>query len=477
MHVDENLNNLHYRPFDGWFGDPNPFYWKGVYHIFYDKLQSNGILCWAHISSTDLVNWEEHPDAIPNGKNGEPDCNGCLTGSIIERGGCFYAFYTGNGPECSSICLSRSHDLVNWNKENANPVILPDKEIYAGNEAWRDPCVFWNPDANCYWMVFCSRTHGNAENPYTGCLGLATSSDLVTWTIQPPIWTPGDSTVVECPDLFQYDKKWILGYFWHETRFRTSDSPAGPWHRPAIQAPDSFDFFSGKSMWDGRRRIMIGWIPRRDCDCGPRIWGGNMLLPREFYLLPDGTPATRLPDEIRTHYRMKSNKSYPADVFKPLTGKWKVTADALVSAPTTGIAHLAYWKNAPADLYVSADLEFCASSSVSILLRCTTDDTAFWPDQTPLDHGYALHIDPLENRITLRKAYQWDQCSDILSTYHKMTDHNLSIEMFLHGDILEVFLDGRRTIVSRLLDNPRGSLAFISRDGRVRICNIRLKEI
>lgn len=60
---------LHYEPAVGKLGDPMPFYWKGVYHVFYlnyhiAKGAPTPRITWDHISSRDLLHWTEHPMAI-----------------------------------------------------------------------------------------------------------------------------------------------------------------------------------------------------------------------------------------------------------------------------------------------------------------------------------------------------------------------------------------------------------------------------
>ncbi len=35
---------LHLKPQDGWFGDPIPFYWDGVWHLFYLRDQQHHAL-------------------------------------------------------------------------------------------------------------------------------------------------------------------------------------------------------------------------------------------------------------------------------------------------------------------------------------------------------------------------------------------------------------------------------------------------
>ena len=68
-----NHSKIHYRPANGYFGDAIPFYWEGHYHVFYLEGQLEPerrvrFTPFNHLVSTDLVNWEELPVALPLGR-------------------------------------------------------------------------------------------------------------------------------------------------------------------------------------------------------------------------------------------------------------------------------------------------------------------------------------------------------------------------------------------------------------------------
>ena len=59
-------------PGDFFVGDCMPFFHAGVFHLYYlldeqhhQALQGLGGHQWAHASTTDLVNWQHHPLALP----------------------------------------------------------------------------------------------------------------------------------------------------------------------------------------------------------------------------------------------------------------------------------------------------------------------------------------------------------------------------------------------------------------------------
>ena len=66
---------------DGRPGDPNgAFYHNGRYHLMYLYNKAGSGFSWGHVSSTDLLHWRHHPDAIMPGNGDE----GCFSGGAFE---------------------------------------------------------------------------------------------------------------------------------------------------------------------------------------------------------------------------------------------------------------------------------------------------------------------------------------------------------------------------------------------------------
>ena len=171
-------------------GDAIPFYHEGKYHIFSltpaigttvypARLRTT----WSHSVSEDLVHWEELPTALyPGEKETDPDASGVWTGSVIYGEGKYHAFYTGYSLACEyqqTICHATSDDGITWEKDPANPVILPMIELYEKLD-WRDPYVFYNEEDACYWILISAR---RLDMPVTrrGCVVLYRSKDLLDW--------------------------------------------------------------------------------------------------------------------------------------------------------------------------------------------------------------------------------------------------------------------------------------------------------
>lgn len=214
---------------DFWFAQDGP-----DYHVFY--LQADRALGdpdlrhWnvsvGHAVSQDLCRWDVLPDAIrPAGEPapGQPeawDSYTTWTGSIVPHAGRWYLFYTGSRRSerglVQRIGLATSDDLVTWTKHPDNPLVSADPQWYElldlaawHDQAWRDPYVIFNPADNLFHMAMTARA--NAGTPDArGVIGHATSPDLITWTVQPPLVGSGQFGHLEVPQIVPINGRFYL---------------------------------------------------------------------------------------------------------------------------------------------------------------------------------------------------------------------------------------------------------------------------
>src|SRR5579871_4325379 len=157
---------LFYKPVDGWAADCIPFYWQGIFHLFYLKdyrdLRGHGEgTPWYHLSTRDFVTFVDHGEALPRGGPGEQDLY-VFTGCVLADAGAFHIFYTGHNPHLrragqpeQAVMHAVSDDLLTWRKIPEDTFYAPPDRYEAHD--WRDPFVFWNPDAGEYWMLLAAR--------------------------------------------------------------------------------------------------------------------------------------------------------------------------------------------------------------------------------------------------------------------------------------------------------------------------------
>jgi len=102
-----------------------------------------------------------------------------------------------------------------------------------------------------------------------GCLALATSPDLETWSLEPePLYEPGNTFCPECPEIFRLGTTWYLVYSRFSenaaTIYRTAESLRGPWRTPRHDALEGRRWYAAKSLPVGDdRRMFFGWIADR----------------------------------------------------------------------------------------------------------------------------------------------------------------------------------------------------------------------
>ncbi|MET1065459.1 MAG: glycoside hydrolase family 32 protein [Arthrobacter sp.] len=144
-HPDPAFPRFHPRPAKGWISDPNGLsYADGRCHVFFqynpDSARHQGI-CWGHLSSPDLVHWDEEPVAL-RPQPGGPDALGCWSGVVTDDDGVPTAAYSGIDTEAghARVVLARADAALHtWTQEgNIAAEVPPDPQI----TAVRDPFLF-----------------------------------------------------------------------------------------------------------------------------------------------------------------------------------------------------------------------------------------------------------------------------------------------------------------------------------------------
>jgi beta-fructofuranosidase len=204
-HPDPAFPHFHPRPAQGWINDPNGIsHINGRYHVFFQynpESARHHRIAWGHVSSADLVRWEEHPVAL-RPQDGGPDEYGCWTGVVADDGGVPTAAYSGvrgDGGHSQVVISRGSADLVSWNQDGHVAASMPDDPQVT---AVRDPFIF-RFNGKRYAMQGAGLASGHAA------LLLYTVEDLSDWKYQ-GIWLTSENPVAsartpaeiwECPQL------------------------------------------------------------------------------------------------------------------------------------------------------------------------------------------------------------------------------------------------------------------------------------
>ena len=207
---------------DMWFADDGT-----EYHVFYlkasralgDPNRRHFHVTIGHAISDDLRNWREVPDALIVSDEPAFDDYTTWTGSVVrDDDGAWRMFYTGTSRSETGVVqrigAASSPDLYSWTKRDG-AVTEADPRWYEKfgsgqwfDEAWRDPWVYRDTDE--WHMLITARANtGDADN--RGVIGHATSTDLDTWTVQPPLSSSGAGFgQLEVPQLATIDERQVL---------------------------------------------------------------------------------------------------------------------------------------------------------------------------------------------------------------------------------------------------------------------------
>lgn len=291
----------------GWINDPNGLvYYGGRYQVFYQHHPYStvwGPMHWGHVSSADLVTWQREPIALAPSL--VEDSGGVYSGSAVTGpDGLLYAYYTGNrwkNPanrdegNVQVQCLATSSDGITFTKQGT--VIGT-----TGLENFRDPKVFQREGR---WYMVLGATGENGR----GQVHLYTSNDMMAWDFSCVVYEDPreDVFMLECPDLFELDGKWVLmfcperprpvGYCnrnTHNAGYLVGDWQPGGTFVPLTdywQVDWGHNFYAPQTLEtpDGRR-ICWGWMGSFTLPVASQAedgWAGQLTVPRYLSLGPD----------------------------------------------------------------------------------------------------------------------------------------------------------------------------------------------
>lgn len=255
---------------------------------------------YGRATSTDLVRWQPHGAAFGTGLPGRFDQQAVWTMHPFRHGDGMAMFYTGmsgltpGGWPLQAVGLAYSDRLdgTGWRRHGTGPVVEADPRWYRTGErmGWRDPFVVRNDDDSGWVMVVCA---SDASLPVerSGCVALATSTDLEHWEVHPPLISPGDVDELECPVLERLDDgSWLLlGSIGATRGFDAWTAPRldGPWERRGPLGPSGAYAPRVIAAPDGSR-VVLHTTPRRAglTDAGAPCRG--MLAQPKLLVTPSG---------------------------------------------------------------------------------------------------------------------------------------------------------------------------------------------
>jgi beta-fructofuranosidase len=317
--ADPSFPALHIRPLRGWMNDPNGVCRiDGRYHVFFQynpNAPVPGAMHWGHVSSTDLLHWQEHPIALTP-RTGLIDGAGCWSGCVIDEAGVPTAVYTANPDHAwnAVVGIARSdRSLVSW-EQDQSPVLGISRTSEV-DEA-RDPFIFVH-EGRRYALQGAGQPSGRARVLLYCC------DDLRYWTELGSLLTTDDpiaaevapANIWECPNLVQVDGQWVLLVsLWRRAagvdqlagvRYLLGDLVAqgrGWTFQPTFGGvlDDGPAFYAPQVLTEPDRTLLLGWaweLGRSAQQIADAGWAGVLTFPRELYL-HDGALGVRPAAEL-----------------------------------------------------------------------------------------------------------------------------------------------------------------------------------
>lgn len=409
--------------------DPNgALYWNGRYHLHY--IVNDDGLSYAHISSSDMIHWQQHPLTLTHEAVGKWLASGTC---IVNKEGVPTIIYHGCDPAyCNHeqgvgrnyLAFAMDADLENWEVSPfiVEPVLQPNQH---------DSVIArWDPDiwleGDTYYALF--GFHPGAEK-HGKKPTLMKSADLKNWTYVGVFFSKDMDDVANdedfsCPNFFKLGDKYMLLCISHNRGCRYY---IGEWKHekftPEIHARMTWKdnhFFAPESLLtpDGRR-VMWAWMFGKGDQ-----WDGVQSLPRELSLLQDGQLAIKPIREIEI---LRQNEIHEENI--------RVESDQdyrLQKIAGNTLEFIAVFKPSHAKRY-------------GVRVLCDYEN----------DKGHSIFFELDSKTITV---------ADETAPFELNAGEELRLHIFLDKSIIEVFINDRQA-VSRIIDIPYGSSICLFTDG------------
>ncbi len=449
------------RGFNVHVGDCMPFFHEGRFHLFYlfDRRHHAskwglGAHQWAHVSTTDLRQWEHQPMAVSITEEME---GSICTGSTFFHEGVYYAFYAVRMSDGSpaQLCAATSTDGMHFKK---NPPLATLKEPYQPGPG-RDPVVFRHPTTGLFHMLVTTELASPPVPGRGGCLAQLVSRDLKNWEQREPFIVPGYPGQPECPDYFLWNG-WYYLVFSNDgvARYRMSRGPLGPWLRPKV------DVFDGPrtgvlktAAFTGDRRIGAAFLT------SPDGYGGELIF-REVFQHPDGTLGTCWPAEL-----VPAAGEILSLAIVPLTSGVSGNAGKLrLSAPQDLV--MASVAAAPREFLLRARVNPGTNASwFGLRIGATSDGRG----------GHEIRFEPRREKVGLRPSRSSTVDENESTSIYDVTGlgRPFDLELIVKGEIVDVCVDKRRTLAARVPALEGGHVFSFAQNAEVTFDRIELRPL
>lgn len=468
----------------GYPGDPNgAFYHNGRYHLMYLYNRQDVGFSWGHISSTDLVHWRHHPDAIGPGNGDE----GCFSGGgfVDDDGTAYLSYWMLWGDKGIGMARSTDKNFDSWEKFESNPVIkstewgitemeVNGNEIHVGSadpsNIWKEGDTYFMLTGNLLVLNKYGRNDDSPEDEKGDRLYLFSSKNLTNWKYERRFyesdrkWTrasednmcPSFFPLPSSPDGGKPSDKHLLLFISHNLGCQYyigsyGDGEFIPEKHGRMTWEDK-NYFAPEALMDDKgRQIMWAWIfDDRPGDMrNASGWTGTYGLPRSLWLGTDGTLRIRPVEELKAlRYNQQSIEN-----LSVIEGK-----DVDISSMASELM----------ELEIKVKIE--PGSKVGVRLGI---------DENREEYTEILY-DDTEGKLMVdtRKSSLKYRQKIVEKAPFQLREEILTLRIFVDKSIVEVYANDKQAIARRVYPTKGGmGVELFSEGGNAEILSVKTWEI
>lgn len=473
-------------------GDVMPYYdaTSGTFyiHYLYDVWNdnTNERHPWYGFGTSDYVNFTELPagELIGTSSNSCDQDYAIGTGSVIEKDGTYYAFYTGHNPTSPSNCINTKEGVMLATSESLSnafskrgdfktlfaPINLP----FDHSDNFRDPYVYLNPENGKYSMILSARKNHNGD--WRGVIAHFVSDDLMNWSYEGILYDGGDTNyfMMETPELFKLGDVYYLLYSDTDSRhvhYRKSDSIEGPWVKPdGEERFAGIGIYAAKSTSNGLKRYLSAWTHRKqgESDFGDPLWGGN-LITHEMYQKANGDLALKIPEGVGASYSSNEKQIKSFEVNGNVEVVDTVEHSYTLIATENNFASIAFRSIEHETYMISTNLSFSTGSEDFglILGGCDAENEFYSLRFLPQKGMVSLEIKNRENIDASVQPYNDVPLNLIPNT-------NYEVKVIIENSMVVVYVDDKIALSSRIYKAIGNLWGLYSENSSVFIENIKV---
>jgi beta-fructofuranosidase len=354
------------------------------------------------------------------------------------------------------LSLALSTDGIHFTKTLPNPFASPKPPYKQG--PFRDPAVFRDPQSGQFHMLVTAELEHPAVARRGGCLAHLVSGDLRSWEQRDPFMVTGYGDHPECSELFSWGE-WYYLVFSHfgYAHYRMSRSPFGPWSAPAVDVIDGPLARVMKSApFPGNRRIGTFFVAEGE-------YAGFAVF-RELVQRSDGTLGSRWPTEMVPATGHAISPGFTALTAGAAREPRGIRIESLQGFAAAGLSPV------PKDMLIRFRVNPAAGArSFGIGVR----------GSGRFEDALSLQMEPARGKVGWRRARteSWRECETAALYGVEGLDRPFQVELLALGDILDVCIDGRRTLINHDLTGQGDALFFFCHDGAVGFEEIEIRPV